>query len=92
MCTVSSGGSGGLFGPSIFIGGMLGGTIGTIGQSYFPEVVQQSAAYMVVGMAAFFGAVANPYTGAQVVVHAGGALAGFNNWVCVDKRNACRCL
>ena len=68
MCTVSSGGSGGLFGPSIFIGGMLGGTIGTLGQSYFPEVVQQPAAYMVVGMAAFFGAVANTPLAALIIV------------------------
>lgn len=67
-CTVTSGASGGLFGPSIFIGGMLGGAVGTLGQQYFPEVVHQPAAFMVVGMASFFGAVANTPLAALIIV------------------------
>ena len=30
-CTISSGGSGGVFGPSVFIGAMLGGAFGFLG-------------------------------------------------------------
>ena len=58
-CTISSGSSGVFFGPSLFIGGMLGGAVGLLGQQYFPDIVQQPAADIVVGMASFFGAVAN---------------------------------
>ena len=67
-CTVSSGGSGGVFGPSLFIGGMLGGAIGLLGQQYFPDIVQQPAALIVVGMASFFGAVANTPLAALIIV------------------------
>ncbi len=67
-CTVSSGGSGGVFGPSLFIGGMLGGAVGFLGQQYFPHIVHQPAAYIVVGMASFFGAVANTPLAALILV------------------------
>ena len=67
-CTTASGGSGGLFGPSLFIGGMLGGAVGLVGQHYFPDIVQQPAAYVVVGMAGFFGAVANTPLAALIIV------------------------
>lgn len=67
-CTVSSGGSGGVFGPSLFIGGMLGGTVGLLSQQYFPHIVHQPAAYIVVGMASFFGAVANTPLAALILI------------------------
>jgi CIC family chloride channel protein len=67
-CTTASGGSGGLFGPSLFIGGMLGGAVGLVGHHYFPDVVQQPTAYVVVGMASFFGAVANTPLAALIIV------------------------
>ena len=67
-CTVSSGGAGGVFGPSLFIGGMLGGAIGIVGQQYFPDIVHQPAAFIVVGMASFFGAVANTPLAALIIV------------------------
>ena len=67
-CTISSGGSGGVFGPSLFIGGMLGGAVGLLGQQYFPDIVHQPAAYIVVGMASFFGAVANTPLAALILV------------------------
>ena len=67
-CTISSGGSGGVFGPSLFIGGMVGGAVGAVGQHYFPDIVQQPAAYMVVGMASFFAAVANVPLAALILV------------------------
>lgn len=49
--TVGSGGSGGVFAPSLFIGAMLGGTFAIV-------LHQQPAVFAVVGMAAVFGAAA----------------------------------
>jgi len=66
--TVGSGGSGGIFGPSLFIGGMLGGGIGLFGHHYFPAIVQQPEAYILVGMASFFAGIANAPIGALVMV------------------------
>ena len=57
--TLGSGGSGGIFAPSLFMGAMLGGTFGHIAHSMFPETVAPSGAYALVGMAAFFGGVAH---------------------------------
>jgi CIC family chloride channel protein len=49
--TVSSGGSGGVFAPSLFIGAMLGGSFAIL-------LHQPSAVFVIVGMAAVFGAAA----------------------------------
>lgn len=49
--TVSSGGSGGVFAPSLFVGAMLGGAVALL-------VHQPPAIFVVVGMAAVFGAAA----------------------------------
>jgi CIC family chloride channel protein len=57
--TIASGGSGGVFAPSLFIGAMLGGSVGTISHQLFPEIVPSVAPYVVVGMGAFFAGVAN---------------------------------
>jgi CIC family chloride channel protein len=57
--TISSGGSGGVFAPSLFIGAMLGGCVGTISHQLFPEIVPSVAPYVVVGMGSFFAGVAN---------------------------------
>jgi CIC family chloride channel protein len=57
--TISSGGSGGVFAPSLFIGAMLGGCIGTLSHELFPSIVPAVAPYVVVGMGAFFAGVAN---------------------------------
>ena len=66
--SIGSGGSGGVFGPSIFIGGMLGGVVGGIGHHFTPEVVGQSGAFVLVGMAAFFAGVAKTPIGAILMV------------------------
>lgn len=66
--TIGSGGSGGVFGPTLFIGGMLGGAIGLIGQRFFPDIVTQPGAYVLVGMAAFFAGVANAPLGVMLMV------------------------
>ncbi len=67
-CTISSGGSGGVFGPTLFIGGMIGGVVGQAAHMYAPEIVTQPGAFVLVGMAAFFAGVANAPMGAIIMV------------------------
>jgi len=57
--TISSGGSGGVFAPSLVIGAMLGGAVGSISADIFPTLVQDPRAYVLLGMAGFFAGVAN---------------------------------
>jgi chloride channel protein, CIC family len=52
--TVSSGGSGGVFGPNVYIGGMLGGGVAYVLNTWFPAVHFPPAAFVVVGMGAVF--------------------------------------
>ncbi len=60
--TLGSGGSGGVFAPSLFMGAMLGGVFGTGVHALFPEWTAGSGAYAMVGMAAFFAATAKAPT------------------------------
>lgn len=57
--TISSGGSGGVFAPSLVIGAMLGGAFGASAEVLFPVLTQDPRAYVLVGMAGFFAGVAN---------------------------------
>jgi chloride channel protein, CIC family len=57
--SIGSGGSGGVFGPSVVIGGALGGAVGQVFHFLMPSVVTQPGAFVVVGMAGFFAAVSN---------------------------------
>ncbi len=57
--TIGSGGSGGVFAPSLVIGGMLGGLYGQGLAAVFPQVAVQPHAYVMIGMATFFTGVAN---------------------------------
>ncbi len=66
--TIASGGSGGVFGPMLFIGGMLGGVIGYGGNLLIPEIFPNPAAYVLVGMASFFAGVASAPIGAMLMV------------------------
>ncbi|MCF8061460.1 MAG: chloride channel protein, partial [Deltaproteobacteria bacterium] len=50
--TLGSGGSGGIFAPSLFIGAMAGGVFGTICHGIFPEITASPGAYSIVGMGA----------------------------------------
>ena len=54
--TLSAGGSGGVFAPSLFIGAMLGGAYGWIVNDWFPAMSAGYGAYALVGMAAVFAA------------------------------------
>ncbi len=58
-----SGNAGGIFGPSLFIGAMIGGTVGSIAHSLLPHVTGNPGAYALVGMGtAFAGIVRTPLT------------------------------
>jgi CIC family chloride channel protein len=64
----ASGNAGGIFGPSLFIGAMLGGVVGTAGHALFPQHVATSGAYALVGMgAAFAGMVRAPMTSVMMI-------------------------
>ena len=54
--TLGSGGSGGLFAPSLFIGAVLGALCGSIYHNMFPNLLIEPGAYAVVAMGAFLAA------------------------------------
>jgi CIC family chloride channel protein len=66
--TIGSGGSGGVFGPTLFIGGMLGGVVGFSGHELAPALFPRPEAYVLVGMASFFAGVASAPMGAMLMV------------------------
>lgn len=66
--TIGSGGSGGVFGPTLFIGGMLGGLIGYGGNAIAPDLFPVPGAFVLVGMASFFAGVASAPIGAMLMV------------------------
>lgn len=57
--SIGSGGSAGIFGPSMVIGASVGGFMGLLLQKIFPTVVANPGAYALVGMAGFFAGIAN---------------------------------
>ena len=59
----SSGNAGGIFGPSLFIGAMIGGAVGSAAHTLLPGVTANPGAYALVGMGtAFAGIVRTPLT------------------------------
>ena len=57
--SIGSGGSGGVFGPSIVIGGAMGGAVGKIFHMFLPSIVTTPGSFVIVGMAGFFAAASN---------------------------------
>lgn len=57
--TIGSGGSAGVFGPSMVIGGTIGTSIGFMFQKIMPTVILNPISFTIVGMAGFFAAAAN---------------------------------
>jgi CIC family chloride channel protein len=57
--TIGSGGSGGIFAPSLFIGAALGAGVGALLNQIWPEIVGPIGAYALVGMGAVFAAAAH---------------------------------
>ncbi|MCB8966350.1 MAG: chloride channel protein [Ardenticatenaceae bacterium] len=66
--TLGSGNSGGVFAPSLFMGAVLGGMVGTVAHNLWPNVAANPGAYAIVGMAAVFaGAARAPMTAVLIV-------------------------
>src|SRR5450631_841861 len=64
----ASGNAGGIFGPALFIGAMLGGTVGTMAHRLFPAYTATPGAYALVGMGAVFaGIVRAPMTSVLMI-------------------------
>ena len=63
-----SGNAGGIFGPSLFLGAMLGGVVGNVANHFFPNTVGTPGAYALVGMGtAFAGIVRAPMTSVLMI-------------------------
>ena len=59
----ASGNAGGIFGPSLFIGAMIGAAVGGVAHTLFPTITAGPGAYALVGMGtAFAGIVRTPWT------------------------------
>jgi CIC family chloride channel protein len=68
VSSYSSGGSGGIFAPSLFMGSMLGGAVGYIDVTVFHHPADSIGAFAVVGMGAVFaGIVRAPMTSILIV-------------------------
>ena len=68
VSSYSSGGSGGIFAPALFMGGMLGGAVGYLDVSVFHHPADSIGAFAVVGMGAVFaGIVRAPMTSVLIV-------------------------
>jgi CIC family chloride channel protein len=68
VASYSSGGSGGIFAPSLFMGGMLGGAVGYLDVIVFHHSADAIGAFAVVGMGAVFaGIVRAPMTSVLII-------------------------
>jgi chloride channel protein, CIC family len=64
----ASGNAGGIFGPSLFIGAMLGGSLGSVAHRLLPAYTAAPGAYALVGMGALFaGIVRAPMTSVLMI-------------------------
>jgi CIC family chloride channel protein len=64
----ASGNAGGIFGPALFIGAMLGGSVGTVAHRLLPAYTATPGAYALVGMGAVFaGIVRAPMTSVVMI-------------------------
>src|SRR5580692_2409231 len=64
----ASGNAGGIFGPALFLGAMLGGSLGTIAHGFWPNHVATSGVYALVGMGtAFAGIIRAPMTSVVMI-------------------------
>jgi len=66
--TIGSGGSGGVFGPAMVIGGCSGGAVGTLFHQVWPELVPHPASFVIMGMAGFFAAAAKTPFSTLIIV------------------------
>lgn len=83
--TIGSGGSGGVFGPSMVIGGCGGGALGILLNWFWPAMVPHPTTFVVVGMAGFFAAAAKtPFSTLVIVSEMTGSYSLLlpTLWVC----------
>ena len=84
--TVGSGQSGGVFGPAIVIGGLIGGAVGQLCNAYLPPGMSPPpGAFVIVGMAGFFAGAANTLISTVIMVSemtGNYALLVPTMWVC----------
>lgn len=91
--TIGSGGSAGVFGPSMVIGAALGGVVGRLFHQLMPSVVAQPGAFVIVGMAGFFSAASHAPISTIIMVS---EMTGNYNllvpamWVCAIAFILCR--
>jgi chloride channel protein, CIC family len=68
VISYASGNAGGIFGPALFLGAMLGGAIGSVAHNLFPTHVATAGAYALVGMGtAFAGIIRAPMTSVVMI-------------------------
>jgi CIC family chloride channel protein len=69
VASYSTGGAGGIFAPTLFIGGTLGGAIGVLDTTWFGHTDQPMGAFALVGMGAMFaGVVRAPMTSVLIII------------------------
>ncbi|MDJ0785524.1 MAG: chloride channel protein [Myxococcota bacterium] len=66
--TIGSGGSGGVFAPSLFLGAMTGGFFGTLMNQWFPNGSSASGAYALVTMGAMVAATTHAPLSAIIII------------------------
>lgn len=66
--SISSGGSGGVFAPSLAIGALLGALVGEAANSLFPSLEVNPASFALVGMGGFFAGVAKVPVASVIMV------------------------
>ncbi len=66
--TIGSGGSGGIFAPSLFLGAMTGGFLGSIIHGWFPDATATSGAYALVTMGAVVAATTHAPISAIIII------------------------
>jgi CIC family chloride channel protein len=84
--TIGSGGSGGVFGPSMVIGGSAGGALGVLFHRFWPHLAPDPASYVILGMGGFFAAAAKtPFSTLMIVSEMTGSyhLLLPSIWVCI---------
>jgi CIC family chloride channel protein len=66
--TIGSGGSGGIFAPSLFLGAMTGGFLGSFIHQWFPDATASSGAYALVTMGAVVAAATHAPISAIIII------------------------
>ncbi|NLF73381.1 MAG: chloride channel protein [Candidatus Anammoximicrobium sp.] len=66
--TIGSGGSGGVFGPAMVIGGCTGGAVGAWFHQIWPGLAPHPASFVIMGMAGFFAAAAKTPFSTLIIV------------------------